>query len=55
VLEKVGRGEDTIEKLVRSGAGSGEIAVALTELELRGMLVRGDGGRYVPTARVPAG
>jgi DNA processing protein len=55
VLDRVGRGEDTIEKLVRRGAESGEIAVALTELELHGMLVRGDGGRYVPTARAPAG
>jgi DNA processing protein len=53
VLERVGRGEDTIEKLVTRGTGSGEIAVALTELELQGMLVRGDGGRYVPIARAP--
>lgn len=55
VLERVGRGEDTIEKLMRRGAESDEIAVTLAELELRGMLVRGDGGRYVPCARAPAG
>lgn len=49
VLERVGHGEDTMAKLAR-GAESDEIAVALAELELRGMLVRGDGGRYVPSA-----
>jgi DNA processing protein len=50
VLERVGRGEDTMAKLVRCGADSDKIAVALVELELREMLVRGDGGRYVPSA-----
>lgn len=51
VLERVGRGEDTMAKLVRGGRESDEIALALAELELRGMLLRGDGGRYVPSAR----
>jgi DNA processing protein len=51
VLGRVGDGEDTIEKLVSRGANSSEIALTLLELELRGMLVRGDGGRYVPSAR----
>jgi DNA processing protein len=55
VLERVAHGGDTIEKLVALGAKSDEIAVTLAELELRGMLLRGDGGRYVPSARAPVG
>jgi DNA processing protein len=51
VLERVGSGEDTIEKLVAGGHRAEAIVVALTELELSGRLVRGDGGRYVPGAR----
>lgn len=51
VLERVGRGEDTIEKLVAAGHRAETVVVALTELELSGRLVRGDGGRYVPNAR----
>jgi DNA processing protein len=50
VLERVGNGEDTVMKLTARGAESGEVAVALAELELRGLLVRGDGGRYVSSA-----
>jgi DNA processing protein len=48
VLERVGGGEDTIARLAARGAEPGDVAVALTELELRGWLLRGDGGRYVP-------
>jgi DNA processing protein len=49
VIELVGDGEDTVAKLTARGIESGEAALALTELELRGLLLRGDGGRYVPT------
>jgi DNA processing protein len=49
VLERVSSGEDTLAKLTARGA-PGEIAVALTELELQGLLLRGDGGRYLPRA-----
>lgn len=51
-LERVGDGCDTPEKLTRAdaGASSDEVLLALSELELLGLLVRGDGGRYVPAA-----
>ncbi|MDQ6810967.1 MAG: DNA-protecting protein DprA [Actinomycetota bacterium] len=48
VLESVGAGRDTPEKLVHGGASAGEVLLALSELELLGLLARGDGGRYVP-------
>jgi DNA processing protein len=54
VLELVGGGQDTLAKLARSGTRSEEVAVALAELELRGLLSRGDGGRYMPCASVLA-
>ncbi len=47
-LERVGGGCDTPEKLTRTGADACEVLLALSELELMGLLVRGDGGRYVP-------
>jgi DNA processing protein len=47
-LERVGAGEDTPGKLTRAGDDPGETLVALAELELMGLLGRGDGGRYVP-------
>jgi DNA processing protein len=47
-LERVGEGRDTPEKLARDGGDCGEILLALSELELMGLLARGDGGRYVP-------
>jgi DNA processing protein len=47
-LERVGEGRDTPEKLTREGGDCGEVLLALSELELMGMLARGDGGRYVP-------
>jgi DNA processing protein len=49
VLERVGSGEDTAGKLIRAGAGGGGLLLALAELEARGALKRGDGGRYVPS------
>jgi DNA processing protein len=50
VFERVGDGQDTLTRLTANGAEPGEIAVALAELELRGLLLRGDGGRYLPNA-----
>jgi DNA processing protein len=47
-LERVGAGRDTQAKLTASGEDAGEVATALSELELLGLLGRGDGGRYVP-------
>jgi DNA processing protein len=47
-LERVGAGDDTPEKLTRAGADATEVLLALSELELMGLLVRGDGGRYLP-------
>lgn len=52
-LEMVGEGRDTPEKLTREGGDCGEILLALSELELMGMLARGDGGRYVPRHACP--
>jgi DNA processing protein len=48
VLELVGAGVDTPGKLVESGTRAGAVLQALAELELRGLLARGEGGRYVP-------
>jgi DNA processing protein len=52
VLELVGHGQDTLAKLAASGSRPDEVAATLTELELRGLLSRGDGGRYVPCASI---
>jgi DNA processing protein len=48
VLDSVGAGRDTPDKLAASREDATEILLALTELELMGLLGRGDGGRYVP-------
>ncbi|MFZ1154270.1 MAG: DNA-processing protein DprA [Solirubrobacteraceae bacterium] len=53
VLEEVGEGKDTVAKLTTRGAKPTNVALALTELELQGLLLRGDGGRYVPSAARP--
>ncbi|HTA13293.1 MAG TPA: DNA-processing protein DprA [Solirubrobacteraceae bacterium] len=61
VLDRVGDGRDTLAKLTGHGSeSSDDIALSLAELELQGLLVRGDGGRYVPAVAdtrgtVPAG
>jgi len=47
VLERVGAGEDTPGRLLGALADADELLRALGELELMGLLVRGDGGRYV--------
>jgi DNA processing protein len=48
VLSRVGGGCDTPEKLTRTGLHPAIVLPALTELELLGLLARGDGGRYLP-------
>jgi DNA processing protein len=48
MLEQVGAGRDTPAKLTAEGEDAGEVLLALSELELMGLLSRGDGGRYVP-------
>jgi DNA processing protein len=50
VLEEVGSGRDTPDLLVRDNRSLAAVLHALSELELRGLLVRGDGGRYLPCA-----
>jgi DNA processing protein len=47
LLERVGAGQDTPDKLAGE-QDAGEVLMALSELELKGLLARGDGGRYVP-------
>jgi DNA processing protein len=47
-LDRVGAGSDTPEKLAGIGEDATETLLALSELELMGLLARGDGGRYVP-------
>jgi DNA processing protein len=47
-LERVGAGCDTPDKLTRAGVDAAEALLALSELELMGLLARGDGGRYLP-------
>jgi DNA processing protein len=47
-LEQVGAGRDTPDRLAGVCADAGAALMALSELELMGLLARGDGGRYVP-------
>lgn len=62
VLDRVAAGEDTIAKLTTAqgraahgrdaqGRDAASTIVALAELELAGLVVRGDGGRYVACVR----
>lgn len=55
MLERVGAGCDTPEKLTSEGVGLEDALLALTELELMGLLGRGDGGRYVARGAFPPG
>jgi DNA processing protein len=48
MFDRVGAGRDTPERLTNDGQDAGEVLLALSELELMGLLARGDGGRYVP-------
>jgi DNA processing protein len=50
-LERVRAGADTPEKLARTGGDPWQLLGELSELELMGLLARGDGGRYVPSGR----
>jgi DNA processing protein len=52
-LEQVGAGRDTPAKLAADGGDPEEILARLSELELMGLLARGDGGRYVPRGPIP--
>jgi DNA processing protein len=47
VLELVGAGSDTPEKLEGRVGRPAEVLLALSRLEVLGLLARGDGGRYV--------
>jgi DNA processing protein len=49
VLEQVGSGRDTVDKLTAAcgGGDTAETLVSLARLELSGAIVRGDGGRYL--------
>jgi DNA processing protein len=47
-LEEVGSGCDTPDALAAKGASLEDVLLALSELELMGLLSRGDGGRYIP-------
>jgi DNA processing protein len=48
ILDLVGAGADTPDRLVAAGAEPSGLLLALTELELRGLLARGENGRYLP-------
>jgi DNA processing protein len=50
LLERVGAGCDTAERLCREGPDAAAVLLGLSELELMGLLSRGHGGRYVPRA-----
>ncbi|HEY2141568.1 MAG TPA: DNA-processing protein DprA [Solirubrobacteraceae bacterium] len=54
-LEAVGAGRDTAAKLMTDETDAGETLLALSELELMGLLARGDGGRYVPRQSAVSG
>jgi DNA processing protein len=53
LLERVGAGVDTPGKLTGEHEDAGELLLALSELELMGLLARGDGGKYVPRDPLP--
>lgn len=50
VLEQVAAGSDNAEALASTGAPPGAVLLALSELEVMGLLGRGGGGRYVAAA-----
>ena len=54
-LERVGAGRDTPAKLTAGSADAGAVLLALSELELMGLLTRGDGDRYVPRESLAGG
>jgi DNA processing protein len=50
LLAKVGGGRDTLAALTGDGAGVDALLAGLAQLELRGLVRRGPGGRYTATA-----
>jgi DNA processing protein len=50
ILALVSKGADTLDGLRGAGVGYRQAIIALTELELAGRLIRGDGGRYLLSA-----
>jgi DNA processing protein len=48
ILDLVGTGADTPDRLAAAGAEPSGLLFALSELELRGLLARGENGRYLP-------
>ncbi|MBS1870513.1 MAG: DNA-protecting protein DprA [Actinobacteria bacterium] len=50
LLERVGAGCDTVVALAADGAGLDAVLAGLAQLELRGLVRRGPGGRYAVTA-----
>ena len=50
----VAAGKDTPERLMDGRGDAGDVLLALSELELMGLLARGDGGRYVPSRALRA-
>lgn len=50
LLEQVGGGRDTVAALTTAGAGVDAVLAGLAQLELRGLVRRAPGGRYVVTA-----
>jgi DNA processing protein len=50
LLEHVGGGRDTVAALTAGGLGVDAVLAGLAQLELRGRVRRGAGGRYVPVA-----
>lgn len=53
-LESVGGGRDTPDRLAAAGTDAGEVLLRLSELELAGLVARGDGGRYVLRDALPS-
>lgn len=50
LLQQVGSGRDTVSALAAAGPAVDTVLAGLTQLELRGLVRRGPGGRYTATA-----
>jgi len=50
LLDRVASGADTVTALAGSGGAVDAVLAGLAQLELRGLVRRGPGGRYTPTA-----
>jgi DNA processing protein len=53
VLDRVGNGFDTPDRLIAAGGDATALLTALSELELMGLVARGVGGRYVACGVTP--